>query len=264
MRLLTAILLVATTSACLEVNLPETTAVGFFTQSTHSDGGAGFVMAPEATFYGNVSLTVATPPVDSCFIAPIAPAGTGTTVYVTLDAGPVIFTRIGARDDSLRPVVTGGQVSYRPGAGIRIPFVPGDSIQITVPGAPVGFPTAMMKTRTSEVFTHDPIAVPATVAPINLTWTPAPQPGSSMIFSLRYANAQAAGEVNEQIYCGFVDDGSATIPANLTVGWVTSLDGRRASRATRFRSTTMLLESNRRFTYISTFTLPVPPIPVGF
>ena len=264
MRAMTAILLVATTTACLEVTLPETTAVGFFTQSTHSDGGTGYVMAPEATFYANVNLTVAPPPVDSCFIAAIAPTGAGTTVHVTLNAGPVVFTRIGGRDDSLRTVLTGGQVSYRPSTGIRVAFVPGDSIQITVPGTPGGFPAAMMKTRTSEVFTHSPIAVPTTAAPITLTWTPAPQSGSSMIFSLRYANSQATGDVNEQIYCGFVDDGSATIPANLTAGWINALDGRRTTRVTRFRSATLPLESNQRFTFISTFTLPLPAIPVGF
>ena len=135
---------------------------------------------------------------------------------------------------------------------------------MVVPGAAVGFPTVTLSARTSEEFTYDPIPDPTAIGPIAFAWTPAPVSGSSMVLSLRYANELSSGEVNEQIYCGFVDDGSATIPSVLTAGWVNSLDGRRAIRATRFRSRTTLLDEGRRFTFISTFTLPLPAIPSGF
>jgi hypothetical protein len=267
-RALPALLLVVVAGgACLDVGLPQTLQVGFLSQPTHSDGGTGYVMVPEATFYANVNLAANVPPADSCFLAPIVPAGGQQTTLPTLDAGPVVFTRIGGREDSLRPAVGAGMITYRPASGVRIPFVPGDSIEVTVPGAAIGFPTAMMKTRTAEAFTHDPIVVPASASDITVSWTPAaPVSGSRMAVSLRYANAQSTGEVNEQIYCGFIDDGSGTVPAALTTGWINSLDGRRATRVTRFRAHEVIAGGgpNTRFTYISTFTLPLPAIPPGF
>lgn len=264
LRALPALALSAAFSACLDVGLPASTQAGFLAQSTHSDGGAGYVAIPEATFYTNVNLAVSVPPTDSCFIAPIIPTTGGTSVLPTIEAGPVVFTRIGVREDTLVPGVSAGLLTYRPRAGNRIPFTPGDSIDITVPGSPAGFPAVITKSRTSESFTHDPIVVPVTVQPITFRWTAAPQPGSSMVLSLRYANAQAAGEVNEQIYCGFVDDGTGTVPATLVAGWMNALDGRRTTRATRLRTRELAVGSNRRFSFISTFTLPLPPIPAGF
>ncbi len=264
-RALASLLLVAVASACLDVGLPKPVAVGFLTQSAHSDDASGFLFAPEATFYGNVNLAVNNPPADSCFIAVVQSAGGDTPIYTTLDAGPGIFTRLGTtRQDTLLPVLSGGILSYRPRLGERIPFVPGDSIEIVVPGAQVGFPSVMLQSRTSEEFTHDPIPTPTAVAAIPFTWTPAPAPGSAMVLSLRYANSFSSGAVNEQIYCGFVDDGSATVPSNLTTGWVNALDGRREIRVTRLRTKTTLLDSGRRFTFISTFTLPLPAFPSGF
>lgn len=263
-RALPALALVASFSACLDVGLPETTQAGFLSVSSHSDGAAGYFAIPEATFYANVNLVVSTPPTDSCFIAPILSTAGSTTTLPTIEAGPVVFTRIGTREDTLLAAVTSGLLTYRPRFGNRIPFTPGDSMDITVPGSPAGFPSVITKARTSESFTHDPVAVPVTVQPISFTWTAAPQPGSNMVLSLRYANAQAAGEVNEQIYCGFVDDGTGTIPSTLVTGWMNSLDGRRSVRATRLRTREMLVGSNRRFSFISTFTLPLPPIPAGF
>jgi len=262
---LVALAVVVVASACLDVGLPRTTAAGFLSQSAHSDGGAGYISIPEAIFYSNVNLAVTSPPTDSCFLAPLASGGTGNnTTLPTLDAGPVVFTRIGAREDTLLPGILAGQITYRPRVGDRIPFVPGDSMDMTVPGSAGGFPAAIMRARTSEDFTHDPVPIPTAVQPIDLTWTAAPASGSRMIFSLRYANALSTGEVNEQIYCGFVDDGAGTVPSSLVAGWVNSLDGRRSVRATRFRFQEAFVGSNQRFTFISTFTLPLPPIPPGF
>lgn len=264
-RALASLLLAATASACLDVGAPKPVAVGFLTQSAHSDDSTGYLLAPEATFYGNVNLAVNNPPADSCFIAVVQSTGGDTPIYTTLDAGPGIFTRLGTtRQDTLLPVLSGGILSYRPRLGERIPFVPGDSIEIVVPGAAVGFPAVMLQSRTSEAFTHDLIPTPTAVAAIPFSWTPAPAPGSAMVLSLRYANSFSSGAVNEQIYCGFVDDGSATVPANLTTGWVNSLDGRREIRVTRLRTKTTLLDGGRRFTFISTFTLPLPAFPSGF
>jgi len=264
-RALAPLLLAASLTGCLDVGLPTNLKAGFLTQSAHSDGASGYVMAPEATFYANINLAANPVPQDSCFIAPYTNSTGSTTVFQTIEAGPVIFTRVaGVREDSLFPVVSGGQLSYRPRVGERIPFIPGDSLEITVPGAPVGFPSVVTKTRTSEAFTHDPIAIPTTASPITFTWTAAPQPGSTMILSLRYANATSTGGVNEQIYCGFIDDGSGTIPASLTDGWVNALDGRRDTRASRYRQQLIQINANQRFTFISLFTQPLPPLPPGF
>lgn len=264
-RVLPLLVLAASLTACLDVALPTNLKAGFFTQSAHSDGGSGYVLIPEATFYANINLAANDLPQDSCLLSPYS-AGTGnTTVFSTIEAGPLIFTRVaGVREDSLFPVLGGGVLSYRPRLGERIPFVPGDSLEITVPGAVVGFPSVIMKTRTSEAFTHDPIVVPATPQPVTFTWTAAPQPGSTMILSLRYADSLSTGSVNRQIYCGFVDDGSGTIPAALVSGWINSVDGRREMRASRYRQKVVQINANQRFTFISLFTQPLPPIPSGF
>lgn len=259
-----AVALAASAAACLDVGIPQATQVGFLAQSTHSDGGSGYVAIPEATFYANVNLVVSSPPVDSCFIAPVLAPSDPNSSLLTLDAGPVIFTRIGTREDTLQPMLTSGQISYRPRSGTRILFTPGDSIDITVPGAPIGFPSVITKARTSEEFTHQPVVVPLSAQDVPFRWTAAPQPGSRMVLSLRYANPQSSGDVNEQIYCGFVDDGSGTVPSALTAGWINALDGRRAIRATRLRTHVIDVTSTRRFSFISTFTLPLPSVPPGF
>lgn len=221
------------------------------------DAGAGtYVLKIEAAFYDNTDVGYTSFPGDTCVLAPYttAPTVIGGSIRF-LDAGERLLSSIGGRIDTLLPVVGLPVKIYRQTRANGIPYTPGDTLQITVPGA--AFPASAVSVRTAEDFTHSEITVPAAGAALPLTWTAAPIGGSQMTFSLRYANAFATAGQNEQVFCSFVDDGTASIPSVYLDGWRSALNNDRSSMVTRVRAREVVIDAKTRISLLSTFSRPM-------
>ena len=244
------------TAACFDSVAPSNRRFGTISAATYADGGVGFVMSPEAVFYGESNLTFASPATDSCVVTGYSPTATINGSLLRLDAGGDIITQVSGRTDSLEVLPGLNLLIYRAVRSSGIPFVPGDTLTVVVPGATGGFPQAAISVKTAEPFTNSGVVVPAPGADLPLTWTPAATPGSFMTFSLRYANVFSTGAPNEQVYCSFIDDGSATIDDSRLGGWLAASSGSRSSRASRLRSREVIVDSRTRLVLISTFGQP--------
>ena len=219
---------------------------------------AGYVMAPEAAFYGKTDLTFAPFTTDTCLVAGYSPTASVTPGLVTLNAGNFLFTQIGTRTDTLAPIPNINIRVYVPLRSTGIPFIPGDTLSITIPGT-TSWPASAISVRTAEPFTHDTILVPAADSSLHVTWTAATVPGSLMTFSLRYANAFSNTGLNEQVFCSFIDDGSATIATDYLNGWRTALGDERATRVVRTRWKEVILDDHTRISMTSSFARPLLP-----
>lgn len=217
--------------------------------------GDGFVVRPEAAFYDRTDLSYEPFTNDTCLVTGYSPTNnivSGTLRF--MNAGDFLFTSVGGQVDSLVPLIGNGFRVYTASDSAGIPLTPGDTMVITIPGAAGGFPASAITVRTAEAFTHGGVGVPGANTNLPLTWDPAPVPGSQMTFSLRYANLFATNQLNEQVFCSFIDDGSATIPAIYLSGWISAQNDLRESRVTRVRSNQVRVDARTLLAAISTFT----------
>jgi hypothetical protein len=195
----------------------------------------GYTTAPVGLFVrGNFNLP-STRPRDLCQVIDFFPAGSvsGLT-YVS--AGDAIGVRISGNTATLVEKNDGSVRTYvLPVPGSTIPMTPGDTAFLTVPGASGGFPAAEIAVRTAEPFTLDPVPVGEQGAEVPLHWTAAPHPNSVMVVSLRYATSISATQ-NRQVYCELADDGSFTIPGDVTFEWQATGSKLRSASATRYRA----------------------------
>lgn len=260
-RVLILSVLVLALGACLSPLEVPYGRFGTISVRTFDDGAAGYLMAPEAAFYDQTDLSYQPYPSDTCFVLDYAvPNNSNFTTARTLDAGEYLVTNVSGRTDSLAPVPGIAVRLYEAMAPFGFPFVPGDTLTVTVPGATNGFPAGTVRVRTAEAFTHGAIGVPAANEAIPLTWTAATSPGSQITFSLRYANSLSTGALNEQVFCSFVDDGSATIRAAYLDGWRTATNDLREIRVVRVRANEIEIDSRTRLALVSTYGLPLPEI----
>lgn len=225
--------------------------------ATAFDNGAGTpVLNLEAAFYGETDIGFELPNRDSCFIAQFSEVNSINTGLTYLRAGDFLIARTGARVDTMRPI-TGIPVRvYESRRSPGIPFTPGDSVAVDIPGSPT-FPLSSISVKTAEAFTHAPINVPAADVDLVLSWTAAPSAGSIMTVSLRYANAFSSGTKNEQLFCTFVDDGAATIPAAFANGWRTASANNRSTSLNRVRQRQLELDSRTTLLFLSTYGQPL-------
>ena len=226
--------------------------------------GAGFTTAPQIAFYRVAGATFesAAGVRDTCFLAAYSDApATGTSSAVGLGAGAFLTLNIGNRVDSLTR--TGGALDpvYRSSLNAGIPYTPGDSMVITIPGDRTGFPTSTFRGRTAEPFTMGQLVVPANGNPINITWTPATDPNAAMFVTFRYiAAGSTVTTFNRQIACSFIDDGTGQVPATVATAWITAPT--RDMIAQRIR--TILTQVDVPLAYfnlVSTFDWPTPISP---
>jgi hypothetical protein len=132
---------------------------------------------------------------------------------------------------------------------------------VQIPGRAGSYPAVGIKVRSAEVFDHSPVPVPAEGEDITVTWDPAAEPGAIMSFSLRYAVSPSEGVLNQQLFCGFADDGTHTFPAAMLAGWRNSLLDTREVKATRLRYNEVTVDARTRVAFISTFSRPTPSPP---
>lgn len=256
-RVLSIAILVLAITACVDTLPVPNGRFGTITAGAYDNGGGSWVMRPEAAFYDKTDLSYVPAVGDTCVITFYSPIQTVNAGLLTMNAGGFLFTSIGGRVDTMAPQPGIGLRVYAAIRPLGIPFTPGDTLSVTVPGSPTGFPASAIAIRTAEAFTHAPVDVPAANANLPLSWTPAPSAGSQMTFSLRYANSVSGGGLNEQIFCSFIDDGAASINANYLEGWRTALNNNRSTRALRVRSREIVVDSRTRLSIISSYGQPL-------
>lgn len=261
-RLPVVALLALVAGACIDTLAVPDARYGVMSIPTFGGDLQPTVMAPETIFYDKTDLRFTVPKADSCFVTAYSAGGTVNTQSFTLDAGDYLIQTVGGRTDTMPPFYAGNLIVYRPPSGRVIPFVPGDTLTVQVPGAPGGFPAVSANIRTAEAFTYDSVVTPSTGQPMTLRWTTAPVAGSLMTFTLRYANPFSAdGLPNEQIFCAYTDDGTGTIPDDFLSSWRQAAPSSRSVRAVRLRSKEIVIDSRTRFAIVSTYGVPLYPPP---
>ena len=256
-RVLSLAVLVLASTACVDTLPTPNGRFGTITAGAYDNGGGSFVMRPEAAFYDKTDLSYVPVVGDTCVIAPYSALQSVSGGLVTLNAGEFLFTSIGGRVDTMTTIAGLLIRVYTPLRPQGIPYTPGDTLSVTVPGALGGFPASAISVRTAEAFTHGAIGIPAENIGLPLAWTPAPSAGSQMTFSLRYANSVSGGALNEQVFCSFIDDGAASINSNYLGGWRTAVNDSRSTRALRVRSREVTVDARTRLSIISTYGQPL-------
>jgi hypothetical protein len=214
--------------------------------------------SPDAFFFfGTVSAVPnAQLVVDSCSPATFTSGNTLQDVTY-LDAGSPVTTLLGARLDTLpRNVGTAG-TTYKKPAGAEIPYTPGDSIVVSVPGSVGGFPAAEIRARTAEAFAVEPVAMPTGTNAIQLRWTRSTDFNSAMIVSLRYSAPGSSGQLNRQILCAFTDDGVDSITFRQYEPWLTNNGLLSDLYLTRLRTVFQAVPDGL-LEVISTYQVPTP------
>lgn len=231
---------------------------GFINIAALRNSAGEYRLAPNASFFrGSItSVPDARIRTDSCFaIGDYIPPSGGNILGVTyLDAGESISAKIGATTTTLPRIASGGALTYALAAGTTIPFTPGDSVVITIPGVAGGFPASEIRGRSAEPFTIDSIAPSTTSIP--LKWTPATDPNSAIIVSLQYTPS-GAGAKTQEIRCAYNDDGLDSIPLRQHQAWSATTNVDRAAVFTRLR-TIIIPVTDGAMEIISTFVVPTP------
>ena len=228
-------------AACLEPNpLPETNygVIALTTVVSTNDT----ILSPLAVFYRTGLLTLPTSRVssDQCRIADFPPPVQNVELPRFLDAGDSVAVSTATLLKHLFPTVDVDGDSYGLKAADRFPFHPGETVTITVLGAPGGFANGTISVPTARGFTFGPISPsPPAGESLDLTWTPAAPAGddsTKILLSLQYGVGQALA--NEQIFCSLVDDGAAELPSELLTQWRSATTGSRRLEAARWRVST--------------------------
>jgi hypothetical protein len=235
--------------------------VAFISAQAFSTGGGAYATRPLAAFYRANGLDLNLGEVEACVGVPFSNQPAPVATFPTLSAGQYLFTDLGGRRDTLFSSSTLGLQTYQLLTVNSIPYVPGDTLSVEVPGDVAGFPGTTIRVRTAEEFDFTVPANPVENEPMTLTWTPAPSPGSTMTVSLRLNNTGTGNDPDAQIYCRFNDDGSGVVPATLTAVWRAAVPESRSTFFSRVRFTTIEFDARTRLTLLSYFDRPTLPIP---
>jgi hypothetical protein len=235
---LSAVLASLALAACLDPDpVPEANygIVGLTTVVSTSDT----ILAPEAFFYRTGLLALPTSRVvrDECVVAGYPNPTSGARPPRFLDAGDSVAISTATSTKYIFPVVNEDGESYLLKTSDRFPFHPGETVTITVEGAPGGFANGTISIITAEGFTFGPInPAPPVDEGLDLTWSPAGDDSTKLLVSLQYGVGQV--EPNQQLFCSLVDDGTAEITdERLIVNWRNASTGSRRYEAARWRVT---------------------------
>lgn len=249
---------IAPLGACVDTLSVARERTGFISAITRdAGGGTTYALAFVGAFYRYNGLTVGIGTTDSCVALTYSIEPPTVASLPTLDAGLRLTTLISGREDTLFQSNSFGLLTYELISVPAVPFTPGDTLTVTIPGTLDGFPAATVRTRTAEPFTYSPIGTVASGAVLPITWTAAPQPGSMLVFSMRF-NASGTGAIPDtQIRCQFVDDGSGTVEAAYAAAWSVSLAESRSVKVQRIRYSTVEIDPRTKVTLLSFFDRPL-------
>jgi hypothetical protein len=242
--------------ACTEVTNPDAVPIGFVTIAAQR-AGTGYTASPVGTFYraSGLGIPTAAAPWDSCRQQSYAVNTIGLgEVYPFISAGPSIQVRFGARTDSLFPIAVGRDQQYRL-RGASIPYTPGDSVSVAIPGHGDGFPATSFKAKTAEALNLASFTEPPSGTRLDLRWSPGHDLNNTVAVSFRYG-ALGADTLNWQIICQFKDDGADSIPGRYMAAWS---QGRvKTWAASRVRTYVLPVAGGGYFDFISTFDVAPP------
>ena len=258
-RVFVLLALVVSTLGCRDIIQPEKSNYAIINVETLPTGST-FAALPTGLFFNAAGIFLSSSVVsqDSCIIQRYPP-DIANPALDYLDAGSGVVVRFNRpqTQGTLTPRTQSGVRSYVLPEGTSIPFVPGDTVTVEIPGATGGLGQTTASARTAEAFTPAPLSLPASnQTDMPVSWTPGVTsiPGSAMFYSLRYS-APATSTLNREIACFFVDDGSAAVPFEVLFDFRNATV--RSARATRIRITANRIGNT--VTHItSTFPAQVP------
>ncbi len=232
---------------------------GFITINAQQNASSELRTSPTAVFFRGEVSTVPSASLrpDSCFpVQNYVPPTNSFTGVTYLDAGETVDLSLGARQNTIPRVSSGGITSYGLNAGTSLAYTPGDSTVITIPGANGGYPATTLRAKTAEAFALQPL-VPPSSGYMQLRWNRAADTNSAMILQLTFAPAGGTGNISREYRCAFRDDGVDSIPVTAIPSWIDSTNIKREFIATRLR--TVLRDINGgAIQFISTFQIPTP------
>jgi hypothetical protein len=250
-------------SGCINDKLNATRErVAFVSAIALSTGGDTYATRPLAAFYRANGVALNLGELETCVGLPYSALPPTVANLPTLSAGQYLYTEVGGRRDTLFPGTAVGLRSYQLLTVNAIPYIPGDTLKIEVPGDASGFPATTARVRTAEPFNFTVPTSTTEGEPMMLSWTPAPAPGSFMTVSMRLNNTGTGNTPDAQIYCRFNDDGTGQVDATLTAVWRASAPESRSVVFSRVRFTTVEIDSRTRLSLISYFDRPTSPVPV--
>ena len=262
-RILLVLALAAAGVGCRDILDAEKSNYAIINIETLKTGTTTYGARPTGLFFngGGVFLTSSIVGRDSCIIQRYPPdIETPRLDYLSAGANVVVKFNRPQTQGLLTPRSQSGVDSYVMAEGTSIPFVPGDTVTVEIPGAENGIEATTVTARTAEAFTPATLTLPASnQTDVPVSWTPGATaiPGSAMFYSLRYA-APATTILNREIGCFFIDDGSATIPFEVLFDFRESTV--RSVQATRVRITANRV-GNTATHITSTFVATVPFTP---
>ncbi len=205
------------TMGCRDILQAEASNYAIVNVETLSTGVDTYGARPSALFFQAAGIFLSSSIVarDSC-IEQRFPPDVSNPALDYLNPGSPVVARFNRPQTSgtLTARTQGSVTSYVLPEGATIPFVPGDTITIEVPGTEDGFEERTFAARTAEAFTPSVLNLPvSSQSDMPVTWTPGATtiPGSAMFYSLRFS-APATSVLNREIACFFIDDGSASVP----------------------------------------------------
>jgi hypothetical protein len=252
---LAATFLVVGCESTLDVPSNEQT-WGFIQTGALASAGA-YVTNPNGQFFVGTLSSIPDSRVrpDSCIELTITPQNPLQVTF--LDAGSSITTQYGTRTDTLPRVSTSSGTLYEKSS--PVPFRPGDSLIVRIPGANGGFPASEIRARTAEAFTLDSLIVKASPAATQIRWTPATDPNSSLLVEFRYSSTGGTN-FNQLIRCAFVDDGADSVLFRVIQPWAGQNPSARNVTYTRLRTNIVQIVGGF-LEVISTFAVPTPSSP---
>jgi hypothetical protein len=242
--------------ACLDSTSAKSVPFGFVTLSAQQ-AGAAYATAPVGSFFnaGGLGVPSTAAPWDSCRQQPYARSTVGLgDIYPSIDAGSAIQLRLSGRTDSLFPSAVGSAVQYIL-HGAAIPYVPGDTVAVVIPGTTSGYPAVSFKAKTAEMLAITPFVAPPVGSQLDLRWNAGQDLNGALAVSFRYG-ALAADTLNAQIYCQFKDDGADSIPARYIGAWTQAKV--KSWTISRVRTYVAPVARSGYFDFISTFDVPTP------
>jgi hypothetical protein len=256
MAVLTAVIASCDTSLSFR---PNELVWGFVTVAAQRTTAGETRTSPTGVFFrGEVSSVpnAAVRP-DSCFPSQTYIPPTNSFSGVTyLDAGASLSVSLGSRTDEIPRVSASGVTNYNLATGTTLPYRPGDSIVVRIPGATGGYPNVELRAKTAEAFVLQPLVPPAS-GYLQLRWTAATDTNSALILQLLYAPAGGSGAISREIRCAFRDDGIDSIPLLQYQDWAASGNLKREVVANRLR-TLLRNVSGGAIQFISTYQVPTP------
>jgi hypothetical protein len=248
--------LVLSLTACLDTQLPVRERIGLVDVRAFSNGGTPVVRA-RAVFYRIAGLQIFPAVPQECGLYGYRPPVTADNAGQTITAGPQVSFTVGAVTENAVPTPLATFPIYNFSAGTFLNFAAGDSVLVTIPGAPNGFEAMAIKTRLAEPFTANPLPAWVPNEPMVLTWQPAPAPGSVMVVSLRYNSTPGSTQPDLEIACAFPDTGSGTIPLSLANGWGEAEPGTTEFAFIRVRERVVEVDDLTRARVRSIFEFPL-------